>query len=204
MNFLAHLYLSGDDSNIRIGNFIGDYVKGRRHEQYSYSIQQGIILHRKIDSFTDSHQLFKQSGSRFKPKFNRYSGVVNDLVYDHLLASSWNKYSSQSLKMFASGVHKLLIQNYFLLPMEVKQFLPFLIKNRRLESYQTLQGLDNALRIMVKHAGIPDHIDFLIEVLQANYELFEQEFAVFMDEVKRMVVHELISIDQLRPISDGL
>ena len=29
MNFLAHLYLSGDNPRLMVGNFIGDFVKGR-------------------------------------------------------------------------------------------------------------------------------------------------------------------------------
>ena len=43
MNFLAHLYLSGEDEELLIGNFIADYVKGSllpgsRHEGFGLAI----------------------------------------------------------------------------------------------------------------------------------------------------------------------
>ena len=39
MNFLAHIYLSGDDPNIQLGNFIGDFVKGRNlADQFGHDV----------------------------------------------------------------------------------------------------------------------------------------------------------------------
>ena len=34
MNYLAHIFLSGNDRCIQIGNFIGDGVKGDGYKQY--------------------------------------------------------------------------------------------------------------------------------------------------------------------------
>lgn len=34
MNFLAHIYLSGNDEMVQIGNFIADGIKGKRYETY--------------------------------------------------------------------------------------------------------------------------------------------------------------------------
>ncbi|MDD3273470.1 MAG: DUF479 domain-containing protein, partial [Bacteroidales bacterium] len=58
MNYLAHIYLSGSNRQLQVGNFIGDFVKGRKHENYPKGIQKGILLHREIDRFTDCHPLF--------------------------------------------------------------------------------------------------------------------------------------------------
>ena len=55
MNFLAHLYLSQNNTNIMIGNFIAVHIIGNHFKDYSKEIQQGIFLHREIDTFTGTH-----------------------------------------------------------------------------------------------------------------------------------------------------
>jgi acyl carrier protein phosphodiesterase len=50
MNFLAHIYLSNNDPKIMVGNFIGDFVKGRNFsDRFEPQIARGIALHRLID-----------------------------------------------------------------------------------------------------------------------------------------------------------
>ena len=83
MNYLAHVYLSGDDKHLAIGNFIADKVKGKQFLQYPQTIQNGILLHRKIDSFTDSHPLFKKNVTLLFPIHRHYSRVIVDLFFDH-------------------------------------------------------------------------------------------------------------------------
>ena len=92
MNFLAHIYLSGDDPNIQLGNFIGDFVKGRNLvEQFGHEIAKGIELHRAIDEFTDKHPIVKLSKVRLREKYRHYAPVIVDIFYDHYLAKNWEK-----------------------------------------------------------------------------------------------------------------
>lgn len=184
MNFLAHLYLSGKSPEVILGNFIGDYVKGNKYERYPLNVQKGILLHRKIDSFTDSHPLVKQSAARLQSRYRKYSGVVVDLFYDHFLAANWDLYSSQSLSDYVSGVHKLFLKNYFKLPGEVKQFLPFLIKSRRLETYRHLDGIMRSLNIMAGYSSLPAETDFAMQQLTLHYQDFESEFLCFFEDLR--------------------
>src|SRR5690606_17104395 len=102
MNFLAHVYLSGDNPKIMVGNFIGDFVKGGRlSERFEKDIARGIELHRAIDDFTDSHAVVLKSKERLRPKYRHYSPVIVDMFYDHILARHWNDYHPQSLPAFA-------------------------------------------------------------------------------------------------------
>ena len=64
MNFLAHIYLSGENQGITIGNFIADGIKGNKYLSYREDLQKGILLHRSIDSFTDQHPIVRQSTKR--------------------------------------------------------------------------------------------------------------------------------------------
>ena len=67
MNFLAHIYLSDDDEQVMIGNFIADFVKGKKKDDYPPAIKKGIELHRSIDDFTDHHPLVLRSKQRISP-----------------------------------------------------------------------------------------------------------------------------------------
>ena len=186
MNYLAHLYLSGTDPHVQIGNFIGDYVKGNRYDKYSPGIRTGILLHRRIDEFTDRHPMVKMSNLKLYSHYGRYSGIITDMFYDHLLATGWNDYCKTDLTHFVNDIHRLLIYNYFKLPARVKGFLPFLIKNRGLENYKHISGLKRALTIMSNRSSLPSKTETAIKILEENYDEFRKEFNTFFPEVIRM------------------
>lgn len=183
MNYLAHLYLSGIDEQTMVGNFIGDHVKGNNWKKYPAKISDGILMHRQIDSFTDSHQKFREAKEPFKIEFGLYSGIIVDFVYDHFLASNWDEYSDYSLRTFAKYSHAVLMKNFIHLPLRVQGFLPFLIKNRRLESYAATTGIAEALQIMSNYSSLPAKSDFVLNILENNYDFFEDNFKIFMDDL---------------------
>lgn len=183
MNFLAHIYLSGDDDKLITGNFIGDYVKGNNFLKYPGKIREGIILHRRIDSFTDRHELFREVKKLYRGEFGLYSGVVTDLIFDHFLASGWENYHPLTLRRFARKTHAILLKNVFYLPSRVQGFLPVLIKNRRLESYAQKEGIQQSLEIMSRHTSLPPKARLAIEIMDANYPFIETHFNKFMGEL---------------------
>jgi acyl carrier protein phosphodiesterase len=183
MNFLAHIYLSGDVDEVKIGNFIGDYVKGRAFHIYPENIKNGILLHRFIDSFTDTNIHTIDAKQLFAPKYRKYSGIVIDIIYDHFLASNWSKYSYIPLEEFIADFHDLLVRNNEMLPKEVQEFVPKLIKNNRLYSYREIGGIWSVLKTMPKYTSLPDHTDFAIETLKNNYEFLKQNFFLFFTDI---------------------
>ena len=190
MNFLAHLYLSGESDGIKVGNFIGDHVKGKQYLLYPDEIQSGILLHRKIDSFTDHHPLVKECAGLLRPVFRRHSGIVVDLYFDHFLASLWDNYSDQPLKNFTRHIHALLLKHFFLLPAPVKQFLPFLIKNKRLRSYAEIDGIIKAIEIMGNYTSLPPESHQAKTILCDNYDFLKKHFCAFFQEIIRFVENE--------------
>ena len=193
MNFLAHLYLSGNSNEIMIGNFIGDYVKGKQYEKYPEQIKRGILLHRNIDWFTDRHPLVKQSASRLKPKYRLYSGIVVDIFYDHFLSVLWNNYANQSLNEFIKKAYTVFSDNAAILPQRVQDFLPHMIRSNRLESYSTISGVHNALKIMSGYTSLPEETDFVTEILESYYNDYSQEFTSFFPEIQNFVTGVLDS-----------
>ena len=82
MNYLAHLFLSCQDEDLVIGNFIADSIRNKEVATFSPAIQQGISLHRKIDAYTDSHPIVRLSTRRLHPHHHKYAPVVIDIFFD--------------------------------------------------------------------------------------------------------------------------
>jgi acyl carrier protein phosphodiesterase len=190
MNFLAHLYLSGDSDEIKLGNFIADYVKGKKYLDYPEQVALGIRIHRSIDFFTDQHPDVLACTRLLKTKYGKYSGVVTDVFFDHFLASNWNDYSVVSLRQFSKHAHSIFISNFSLLPFRVKQFLPFLIQHKRLESYANRENLFQVLDIMSRRTSLPDHGKWAVELLIQEYAQFEYLFRSFFAEIIEYVENE--------------
>ena len=183
MNFLAHLYLSGENEQVLLGNFIGDYVKGRKYLDYPEGVQKGIVLHRNIDSFTDTHALVKESVRYFREGYGRYSGIVVDVIFDYFLAKYWSDFSDLSLKKFTQKAHSILLSNFGLLPGRVQLFLPIMIKSKRLASYASYQGIKKALDIMSNYSSLPDASEFCIEILKKEEDNLQKIFQEFISDL---------------------
>ena len=180
MNFLAHLYLSGDNPNIKIGNFIGDFVKGKNlSDRFEAEIVKGIGLHREIDWFTDNHPVVKQSKDRLRPKYRHYSGVIVDVFYDHFLAKNWNQYSNHLLQDFAQACYATIQHYEIILPEEVKYMMPYMIKGNWLVNYSNLEGIQRALSGMARRTRFESKMEESVTDLQENYEDFKKEFESF-------------------------
>ena len=126
MNYLAHAYLSFNNPGILVGNMISDFVKGRKKYDYSKEIQQGIALHREIDSFTDSHFATKEAKDIFRPAYRLYAGAFIDVVYDHFLALDENVFTDESLEAFTKRTYLLLDQYADQFPERFKAMYPYM------------------------------------------------------------------------------
>src|SRR3954467_13425794 len=110
MNFLAHAFLARDDIDLMVGSLMGDFVKGRLDGQYAAPIMRGLILHRRVDTYTDSHPVLVRSRSRISPERRRYAGILVDLFYDHYLAVPWSDYADIPLETSAPHVYAALLE----------------------------------------------------------------------------------------------
>lgn len=191
MNFLAHLHLSYPNHPQMVGNFIGDYVKGKRYVEYHADIARGIMLHRKIDSYTDAHILHKTCRDYFRGVYGLYSGVVVDMLFDHFLAAKWDCYSTLSLDDFAQLSYSILYDYHDILPTRVQGFLPKMKAIQRLESYAKLSGLEEALSIMSKYTSLPAKSKEAMEVINTNYKQLEDHFIAFYAELQNSVKKEI-------------
>ncbi len=185
MNFLAHIYLSGDDPQLTIGNFIGDFVKGGSLVgRYAPQVIKGVELHRAIDKYTDSHDVVRQSKDRLRPKYRHYSGVIVDMFYDHYLAKNWNQFHDKSLSDFAEQFYTLLKENEKTLPLKVQHMMPYMIKGNWLVNYGKKEGLHRALSGMSRRTSFDSKMDESIVELSHYDAEFENEFMEFFPLLK--------------------
>ena len=184
MNFLAHIFLSGDNDLLKIGNFMADSIHGHKYNNYQTEIRKGILLHRSIDSFTDMHPIYRQSKHRLHEKYGHYSGVIMDIFYDHFLAANWNAYSEVKLEEYAQNFYKLLQDNYDLLTEKAKGMLPYMLGRNWLVSYASIEGLQMIMFQMDHRTKNRVDMHESIVELKEYYTEFESEFKLFFEELR--------------------
>lgn len=189
MNFLAHLYLSGDDEGVLVGNFIGDFVKGSQMNGYANSIQKGIRLHRSIDHFTDTHPIVLESKVRLREKFRHYAPVIVDVFYDHFLAKNWSDFSKISLKQYTEDFYALMKKYIDTIPKGVTHMLGFMSRDNWLYNYQFIEGIDRALTGMSRRTKYENKMDEASKALEENYHDFHNEFDQFFPELQSHVTN---------------
>ncbi|MDR1667066.1 MAG: ACP phosphodiesterase [Bacteroidales bacterium] len=187
MNYLAHTYLSGDNDDIKIGNFLGDWVKGSDYLNYSEDIRKGILLHRNIDSFTDRHPIVHLGANRFQPRYAKYSGIIIDILYDHFLASNWNAFNDMELHDYVNRIHNMMLNNLGILPERLQEYLPAFMNERWIERYSTIEGIRDVLDAMSKRTSLPNETEFAIGVMEAFYDNFRYEFFDFFGQIIEFV-----------------
>jgi acyl carrier protein phosphodiesterase len=187
LNFLAHIYLSGDNDDIKIGNFLGDFVKGRLTKltsaQYSEGVIKGMALHREIDFFTDNHPLVRQSIDRLQPKYHKFSGIVIDMFYDHVLAKNFHQYSSVSLGEYAQNFYELLEKRKAEIPEPMERMVKSMVTRNWLLGYKSYEGIEWALTGIAKRLSFESGIENATEELRKDYDLYEAEFQLFFPEI---------------------
>ena len=193
MNFLAHLFLSKDNEQEMLGNFIGDFVKGKQWQNYPLEVQRGIVFHRNIDYFTDHHPITKKAIDALKPLLGRYAGIAVDVVYDYFLASNFSQYAHTSLEVFVMRAYKLLQDNEAILPEKVKELLPYMVSQNWLLNYGNFEGITQTLTGLTKRIDYKVNLVEAIPFVQQNLALYKAYFEEFFSDLQAYK----ISIDKL-------
>ena len=194
MNFLAHLYLSQNNPEVMIGNFIADHIRGNRYEHFSKEIQQGIQLHREIDTFTDTHHIVRKSKRRLHQRYRHYDGVIIDIFFDHYLAKNWAQYSAIPLANYTKAIHHFFNNKSSELPPKSQEFIRYMIEYNILFNYQHEDGIEKVLNGMNRRTQGKSQMHLAIEDLRELSVEFEADFTSFFHEVIAFTNQKLIEI----------
>ncbi|MBK7561153.1 MAG: DUF479 domain-containing protein [Chitinophagaceae bacterium] len=184
MNYLAHAYLSFGHPELLTGNMISDFVKGKKKFTYPPSIQQGIMLHRAIDTLTDTHEATREAKEIFRPHYRLYSGAFVDVVYDHFLATDSTEFSEQSLLDFSQQVYASLDKQVEWLPERFAGMFPFMKEHNWLFHYRTRWGTGKSLGGVVRRAAYLTESETAFQLFEEHYQLLGDCYRHFWASVK--------------------
>jgi acyl carrier protein phosphodiesterase len=188
MNYLAHLYLASHSGDAMLGALLGDFVKPHSGMAFSADTEAEILTHRKVDAFTDSHPVVLDAKRLFDGPSRRFSGILLDVFYDHVLASSWTRYSSEPLPDFIARVYRALATQAQPLPPNFARVMPYMIEQDWLGSYVEYEGVETAVRrISTRLSKNGDLMrDGLVDV-RTHYAALEAGFHAFFPELVAFV-----------------
>jgi acyl carrier protein phosphodiesterase len=190
MNWLAHIFLAEPNVESRLGNLLGDLVKGSARQELSLELQLGIACHTAIDCFTDRHPIVGQSKDRITPPQRRFAGVIIDVLYDHLLIKNWAMYSETSIDDFISEVY-VSFGKYSAIPTTTKDQIDRMIRDDLLRSYRDLAGVEAALRRISRRLEWRMGRTFTIELampdILEHYAALDRDFQMFFPELQAYV-----------------
>jgi acyl carrier protein phosphodiesterase len=185
MNHLAHLYLSSENEEEMVGQFIADAVKGNDFNLYRTDIRKGILLHRWVDSFTDTHDLVKELRAAYRPNLGLYSGVLIDLVFDHYLAKDFQSHSGRELEEFQQFTFGVLNKHEEFFPDKMKHYF-FHMKDRE---FMMKYAHPDGMAVIVRQMGnrIPRGESLLVagDFFEDYVEMASAYFPTFFEELKR-------------------
>jgi acyl carrier protein phosphodiesterase len=187
MNFLAHIFLSGNNEKLMIGNFIGDFVKGNQLNDFELEIRRGIHLHRAIDEYTDQHKIVSKSKDKLRAKYRHYSGVIVDVFYDHFLATNWSIYHKKPLLEFTQDTYRIIQSYNDILPKGAKYMLPYMTEHNWLFNYSKVEGINKALTGMANRTKFHSKMEEAVSDLKLHYDELDKEFNLFFVQLKTFV-----------------
>lgn len=170
MNWLAHVFLAGPDSDCRLGNLLADMVKGKVRQALSPGIQRGIACHQAIDAFTDEHPIVLRSKRRLNAPWERFAGILVDVFYDHILATDWRCYADLPLRDFSTTFYASFAAYQDELPAEVNEVLARMAAEDWLGSYATLEGIEDVLFRISKRLERRIGRDFVLQTAMSELE----------------------------------
>ena len=185
MNFLAHAYLAGSSDHAIVGSLMGDFVKGPLKDRYGTEITRALALHRRIDTYTDSHPVARQSRQRVSLARRRFAGILVDMFYDHFLARHWDEYSDTPLERFTARVYSALREHHALLPERLQNIAPRMAATDWLGSYRHVEAVGFALDRMGQRLKRGNALLRASEELLLQYHAFDADFRAFFPDVVR-------------------
>ncbi|UCH64212.1 MAG: DUF479 domain-containing protein [Fidelibacterota bacterium] len=158
---------------------MGDFVKGDGYYQYSTGIQQAILLHRRIDAYSNTHPVYRRSKRRIHSSYRHTKGILVDLFYDHFLARDWDQYTVEPLPAFTSRVYQALEVHWGILPRRLQSILPPMATDDWLLAYRDTANIGRALTGLSRRLSHENKLNRGLDELQANYLDLEEDFVAF-------------------------
>ncbi|MDF1741441.1 MAG: ACP phosphodiesterase [Verrucomicrobiales bacterium] len=192
MNFLAHLHLAEPTPDSRLGNLLGDFVKGNPwDDRFSIPVWKGVMEHRYVDAFTDNHPVWQKSRALLPADLRRFAGIIIDIFYDYFLSKHWEHFSGVSLEKAVDSIHRDLESVLYKAPEEAREVIAGMISEKWLLNYQTIPGIDETINrvsrrsdVLIPVWGACEMVIPHIEEMEAHFFEFYPALLSYLKEVR--------------------
>lgn len=194
MNWLAHIFLSEQNIDFQIGNYLADPLKGKAWDNASNDLKNGIKTHMLIDSFTDSHEIVSQSKRRLREK-GLLKAIVIDITYDYFLTKNWNEFCNIEFDDFIQEFYKNAKKRLPYLPPKAYKSVDKITKYQVLHKYQTINHLKTAFERLDRRLSVKllsrDNASSYYEAVCHNIDVLEEDFLYFFPKLCDVVKKQL-------------
>lgn len=175
-----------------MANLFGDFVKGSDYSDLPEIVQEGVLLHRRIDDFIDHHEAVKTLRLQLYKELPKVAGIAIDLYMDHCLARNWENYHNQHLSDYLNSffeyaltpTHQHFNQPDFKYPIHFIDLLTLIHKQEWIQNYKYLKGLNFACSGLSKRISFPNNLHEGTAVYENNKEAIDSTFSIFMSDAK--------------------
>lgn len=191
MNYLAHSFLSFSIEPVLLGQFIADDVKGNKWQLLPEEVQRGVLLHRFIDDFTDRHPLMLDLKKLLHPTLGKFSGVVLDILLDHVLSLKWHEYSQTDRQCWIDSTYRQL-SGYMNEMTEKRQIIiSKMIEHDWMNMYKTPEGTSRILLNMSRRIPFSNPLKDSFEVYLKHEASIQSVFDDFFPQILSATQHKL-------------
>ena len=183
MNWLAHVVLSEPTPRFRVGNILPDLLGMTLLAPLGGDFQRGMACHRAIDVYTDQHPVFHRSRQRFHAGFRRFSAILVDVFYDHLLAQQWGEHVDIPLADYVAGFYDGLASVRDEIPASVHPLLDHLCREDWLGANASLAGPRGSLQRVERRLSRRVDLSGTFDVFAREEEALAEDFREFFPEL---------------------
>ena len=195
INFLGHAYLSFGRQHLLTGNMISDCIKGKKQYELPPAIQEGIILHRQIDRFTDAHESTRIIMKSFKPYYGHYAGPFADVVYDYFLANDRTIFpSEEALMQFTLTTYAQLDETVQWHGPLFSAMYPYMKQQNWLYHYKDKEGMQKSFDGLMRRSRYITETHSAARILREDEELFKKCYDSFMPDMVTFVMNYIASL----------
>ena len=193
MNHFAHLALSITTVESAVGNLLGDFARGVDQHQLPAAVLAGLLNHRAVDRFTDSHPVVLELKSCFSSDRRRFAGIALDIYFDHLLINYWDRFEQRHLETTIDEFYQRLSAGQYLMPgEEMRRVTQRIVDYDWFGSYRDIDSIAQSLDQVAGRIRFANRFENAIEDIVRHRELIQDGFFEFYPQLQQHIEQQAI------------
>ena len=199
MNFLAHCALAQDASEcwedgdalrsgLLAGAILADFGKGPVASHLPLELQTGIRLHRRIDAFTNQHDLIRNTCASFPPGLRRYAPIFLDILGDYYLSQTWDDYYAETRPQFSQRCYDACTAYAHHLEEtkapQLHTFMQYMRSSDLLANYHDWEHVERGLHSVLRRLGQTSLYEAVNIAADAQRDSGEHAFRLYFSDIR--------------------